>query len=247
IVDGGQIGYTQLVNEEESYYESERNYKRLVEVAYIMIDGAKKARGDITTLTLAKNQYAFAEEKSGRFFLIINGKMQASTGDQVLFLDPISTNVQEKNKNIEVNTVYYGLISKMGKNYYIRDKSGRKKLSVSDEKQITPFLKKKVYVNCNKQIDRSNPLKPFMKYQVLDISLQEFKKTSADPNAPKLMQGTLERIGSTFYLRGQNKRYNIRVMAPLNTGDLESFINNNVKLYLKKNGNYYEVKELPLP
>ena len=65
-----------------------------------MIDGAKKGVGDIATLTMDKGQYAFAENKMGRFILTVNAKQQSFPGLQVQFLG--STQSTQNQANLSV-------------------------------------------------------------------------------------------------------------------------------------------------
>ncbi|MBT4936339.1 hypothetical protein HON22_00310, partial [Candidatus Peregrinibacteria bacterium] len=270
IINKGRIGYIKEEESEKIYYSGESQRKRLELQKFVVVDGSKKGIGDITTLSLGVDQYAFAENDAGRYRLVVNGERQIYPGIEVFFLEnEITQKIEVKQKessskdeddSVNIREVTSGKIIQRGNRYYLRD-AKKKLLRIFPAKGVS--IKKFKGNNVTTKLERKDiklKSKTISLYRVLeiqkgldaDITLSNEEKASSvevkqktKSNATKSYKGFLDKDGKTYYLQGIKKRYKISFPSHLQSKDFDSFIGEVVTVKLKKDGSKWQVQELP--
>lgn len=268
IVEEGRVAYIKEEETEKIYYSGESQRKRLELQKFVVVDGSKKGLGDITTLSLGKDQYAFAENDEGRYRLVVNGERQIYPGVEVFFLEgkelvknaasTIDSESQSVTSSTNPKEVVSGKIIQRGNKYYLRN-SKKELLRLFPAKGVS--IKKFKRNNVTAKLERKDialKTKTISLYRVLeiekgldaDISLSKEEKASSTKtkkksNAAKDYKGFLDKDGKSYYLQGIKKRYKINFPSHLQSKDFDSFIGDIVILKLKKDGSNWEVQELP--
>lgn len=245
IVQDGRVGYLKPEKEDRNIMVEGISKTVEIPVNALMLDGVKKGIGDIATLVMDKGQYAFAENKMGRFILTVNAKQQSFPGMEVQFLGKKQESTKSKKASETVVSgpeLISGKLMKRGGKYFILSTKDKKYYYIipSKTQKIETFLNKNIFTKVERKIYQDTKSKQkFYAYKLLAFSAKAFTDNSVT------YKGSLTRTGTTYSLRVGTKDYKLNIKAPLVNTDLEPYIDTVVTLKLKKNGSEWDVAAMP--
>jgi hypothetical protein len=195
IVKDGSVAYTQNNTQIVQYYSEEERRKRLEEFPSLMINGVNRGKGDITTLVIQEDFYGFSDNRNGRPFVIINGKEQAYTGENIQFFsapDSKSTSSQASSSPIRP---YYGEFFFINGRYFVKSELVYIRVAPSSEHNLKNLVGEYIKVIGQR--------KPFTVAKTGDkieaVKISSIRK--AEKNTEKTATGILLQNENTFSLK----------------------------------------------